>query len=165
MLNVKQLIDDSMTKLDIGEAVEIPNLIRKDAESLRVRLSIEIKKMNKLHTSLASSFWVSRTMQEDKELFTVTLGKGLARGIEINIIKKDGSSIPYEEGIAMKVETSVDTKAERIRKLKEQDAGIYTGGHNLGGAAGVYEEVYDEGDPNDEEPTFEKSERRVQDEN
>jgi len=140
-MNVKKLIDDAVTTLDIGEKIDISDLEARDANSIRVRLSRELKEMKGINQTLASTFWVTKKTQEDSHLFTVTLGRGTAH--KVTITKNDGSVIPYEEGISMKILSNADKKVERIKTLKEQDR------LNLVVT-----------DPS----TFEKSERRIQDE-
>lgn len=118
MLNVKQLMDDAITKLNIGDKIEITNLDQRESDSLRVRLSREITKMEILNKTLASSFWVSKIAQDNPKLFTVTFGRGAVKGLEIKIVKANGETIDYEEGMAVQDESG---DSARRRKLMAQD--------------------------------------------
>jgi hypothetical protein len=117
MLNVKQLFDDAVAKLPIGEKIELRNLSKKDADSLRVKLSRELTKMSDINKTLSNAFWVSKTAQEDPDLYTVSLGRGKVKGLEIRIVNADGEARPYEEGFVVQPKED----SERRRRLMEQD--------------------------------------------
>ena len=118
MLSSKELIDNAVLNLKIGDNIEIKCSI-KEANSLRVRLHRELEKLRKFNSTLADSFWVSKTMV-DKITALVTLGRGVGNSMQSNMIIKraDGSEEKYTplEGIT---DDEYDTK--RMEELMKKD--------------------------------------------
>ena len=119
MINVKKLIDNAMLELDFGGKMEI-KCSKREADSLRVRLHREIKKLREVNATLADSFWVSKTNIEE-DLFMITLGRGLLKEDQdkITITKADGTNVPYNSIFEVAPEEEFDIK--RMKQLMEQD--------------------------------------------
>ncbi len=119
MLNAKKLIDNAILNLETGDKMEMRCSV-KEANSLRVRLHREIKKLRDFNATLADSLWVSRSVVE-KDVVILTLGKSSEEeALNMVVIKKaDGTSVPYNNVLKSEGEDEFDEK--RMRELMEKD--------------------------------------------
>ena len=120
MINAKQLIDNAILKLDDGDKVEILCSTR-EANSLKVRLHREIKKLASSNRVLSESLWVSmHKVEGGVDEVTITVGRNLIveDQVKIKITKADGTIVPFQSIFNTEGD---EYDATRMRSLMKQD--------------------------------------------